>query len=322
MNFQTLEYVRAVAEERSFTHAADRLHVTQQTLSAHIAGVERELGCQLFVRRTPLEVTHEGRAFLSHADAVARELADLRRDVSGDARDQAGTLRIAVAYTRGRAVLPAVIERFVAQYPNIRVQLDEDTNEALFSALADGREDLAIGVMPEDIGGLEVVPYYEEHIVLMAERGLLGRCGIDEDAVREPLSRGDFTPLAGCPFVLGGPSDITGGLGLSLFARAGIDPVVRVQSNNMETLLALATRGVGACFCPENLVPVATSAEQRSALVKFDLGPSSRYQIRFARPARGYRWPVADAFVDLARSLAAGDGSSGDAGQESVDQRS
>lgn len=304
MNFQTLEYVRAVAEQRSFTRAAEQLHVTQQTLSAHIAGVERELGCQLFVRRTPLEVTHEGEVFLTHAATIAREVADLRRSVSGDAHDQAGTLRVAVSYTRGRAVLPAVVERFSREYPNVQVRIDEDTNDALFAALANGDEDVAISVVPPDVPGIEVLPYYEERIVLMADRGLLRRCGIDEDGVRGALSEGDLSPMAACPFVLGGPSDITGALGLSLFASGGIEPVVRAQSNNMETLLALAMRGVGACFCPENLVPLAVTESQRRQLATFDLGPRSRYPITLARPARGYRWPVADAFIAIAQSLA------------------
>lgn len=305
MNFQTLEYVRAVAEQRSFTRAAEQLHVTQQTLSAHIAGVERELGCRLFVRRTPLEVTHEGEVFLAHAAVMARELNALRRGVAGDARNQTGTLRVAVAYTRGRAVLPAVVERFAQEYPKVRVQINEGTNEELHSALAGGETDVAIiSVAPGEIGDIEILPYYEERIVLMADRGLLERSGVDEEAAREALCRDDITPLADCPFVMGGPSDITGSLGLSLFAGGGIEPVIRAQSNNMETLLAFAMRGVGACFCPENLVPLAATESQREHMATFSLGPSSRYPISLARPARGYRWPVADAFIAIAQSLA------------------
>ena len=45
MNFSSMEYFTVLARERSFTHAAERLHITQQSLSAHIAGMEQELGC-------------------------------------------------------------------------------------------------------------------------------------------------------------------------------------------------------------------------------------------------------------------------------------
>lgn len=63
MNFQTMEYFTAVVEKRSFTKAAESLHITQQTLSAHIANLEKELGCALLIRHIPLELTYAGKYF-------------------------------------------------------------------------------------------------------------------------------------------------------------------------------------------------------------------------------------------------------------------
>lgn len=54
MNFLTMEYFRAVAAKRNITKAAEELHITQQTLSAHIASLEKELACQLIIRSNPL----------------------------------------------------------------------------------------------------------------------------------------------------------------------------------------------------------------------------------------------------------------------------
>lgn len=53
MNFSSFDYFLALARERSYTRAADALHITQQSLSAAVAALERELGCRLVVRRTP-----------------------------------------------------------------------------------------------------------------------------------------------------------------------------------------------------------------------------------------------------------------------------
>ena len=68
MNFSSLEYFTVLARERNFTRAAEQLHITQQTLSAHIAGLEKELGCPLLLRRTPLELTYAGSTFLRYAE--------------------------------------------------------------------------------------------------------------------------------------------------------------------------------------------------------------------------------------------------------------
>ena len=57
MNFTSLGYFEVLARERNFTRAAEKLHITQQSLSSNIAKLENELGCQLIVRHVPLEIT-------------------------------------------------------------------------------------------------------------------------------------------------------------------------------------------------------------------------------------------------------------------------
>ncbi len=311
MNLQTFEYVSCVAEEQSFTRAAARLHVTQQTLSAHIAAVEAELGCRLFVRSQPLALTQEGQAFLARAETIQQQLVDLRREVTAPSHLRGGTLRVGIAYTRGRAVMPPAIAALGQAYPNVCVRLDEGTNEELLANLLAGREDVVIGVLPQGRADIDYVDFYEERIVLLVAKALLAEKGIQAAAIRETLAKGDLTPLATCPFVMGGTGDITGGLGVSLFEGAGIRPQVKVQSNNMETLLALAIQGTGACLCPQNLIDLAATPAQLRRLERFDLGPRSRYQIQFGLPKKGYRWAVTSEFIELAKGAAGGAGGAG-----------
>ena len=70
MNFHSLDYFLMLAREKNFTRAAEALHITQQSLSSHIANLERELNCTLVVRRTPLELTYAGRTFLRYAESI------------------------------------------------------------------------------------------------------------------------------------------------------------------------------------------------------------------------------------------------------------
>ena len=73
MNFSSMEYFVVLAQERNFTRAAERLHMTQQSLSSHIAAMERELGCQLFVRHIPLDFTYAGEVMLRYAGHFQKE---------------------------------------------------------------------------------------------------------------------------------------------------------------------------------------------------------------------------------------------------------
>ena len=74
MNFQSIQYFLQTAKKKSFSLAAQDLYITQQTLSASVASLEKELGCRLFVRHVPLELTYAGEVFLRHAMALQEKL--------------------------------------------------------------------------------------------------------------------------------------------------------------------------------------------------------------------------------------------------------
>lgn len=91
MNFDSLEYFSVLARERSFTRAAESLHITQQSLSSHIAGLEKELNCQLVVRRIPLELTYAGQTFLSYAEELRRTQHAMQQEFCDISENQKGS---------------------------------------------------------------------------------------------------------------------------------------------------------------------------------------------------------------------------------------
>ncbi len=131
MNFQSMEYFAAVAKNRSFTRAADALHITQQTLSAHIAGIERELGCPLLIRHIPLELTYAGEVFLRYATEFNTKYDCMLHEFGDILNNQTGKLRIGIAFTRGHAIMPELIAAFQKEYPGVDVELVESSNDVL-----------------------------------------------------------------------------------------------------------------------------------------------------------------------------------------------
>lgn len=81
MNFQSLHYFIMLAREKNFTRAAEKLHISQQTLSASIAALERELNCKLIIRHVPLELTYGGRTFFHYALSLTGEEESMRRSL-------------------------------------------------------------------------------------------------------------------------------------------------------------------------------------------------------------------------------------------------
>ena len=107
-----MEYFTVLAQERSFTRAAERLHITQRSLSSHIAGMEKELGSQLLVRRVPLELTYAGEVLLRYATDIQKLRNDMQREFCDISQRQRGILRVGAAPMRGQMFLPQTLALF------------------------------------------------------------------------------------------------------------------------------------------------------------------------------------------------------------------
>ncbi len=304
VNFQTMDYFVAVAEERSFTRAAERLHVTQQTLSAHIANTERELGVRLLYRKVPLGLTAAGERFLVYArgfQASQRTMEQEFRDIAGDRR---GTLAVGIAGTRGLLHMPDAISAFAKTHPGIDVHLREGENDELLGYLRTQTVDMVVASVPEGERGLEVRPLYTERVAMLATEGLLAaRLGAGHARVTERLARtGDLSLVEGLPLLVLGRADRTSDPARRAFERQGVTPWERVKSKNAQTLAELAARGVGACFVPEGLARRAAEAHPEAGLAVIPMPQEMDLSISVAWRSGEHTWSVVEDFAGLLAS--------------------
>ena len=305
MNFTSLSYFEMLANERSFTRAAQRLHITQQSLSSNIAKLEQELGCQLVIRHVPLELTYAGEVLLRYAATFREEYTAMQQEFCDISQNQHGVLKVGVTYTRGRTILPEIILAFQREFPAIRIDLVEDSNDGLRQRLVNGDVDVAIANFPESIPGITFSEFYREEIVFLVSRTLFESIYGDEfEDIMKRFDNGDYSAFAECPLILNSVDDIGGHVERALLKRAGIlHPRVRATSNNVETLLGLCVRGVGACFSPETLARSSLSKEQLASLLLLRLGKAARYPISFGYQKQSYQWSIIDSFMDIAKSV-------------------
>ncbi len=307
MTFASLDYFIMVSQELSFTKAAQRLYITQQTLSSHIAALEKEVGCQLLVRHIPLELTYAGEVFLQYALEIQKKRSAMLRELGDIAHHEKGRLRIGISHTRGHTIMPEIITRFQQRYPLVQVQLIEATNDALHTKLQGGEVDLVIAsYFQEGMQGVEFQDFYQEEVILLVADELLEQVyGLDKEAVLSRVRESeDLTALKDCPFVLNNQTDIAGRIERQLMLKADFLPVIRAESYNTETILDLCLRGVGACFCPENLIAPALNQEKnRKKLHLIRFGNQTQYMIRFGY-LQQYRWSMIQNFIDMAKQTA------------------
>ena len=112
-----------LAENENFTKAADELQISQQTLSARLVSLERNLGAKLVVRGTPISLTSAGKVFLLYAREQRQAQQDMIRQIGEVAGGGAGVLKVGISHTRGSYLMPKVIHRLSEELPAVTVKI-------------------------------------------------------------------------------------------------------------------------------------------------------------------------------------------------------
>ncbi|MER3405049.1 MAG: hypothetical protein C4289_07695 [Chloroflexota bacterium] len=126
MELRHLRYFQAVAEERSFRRAAERLFISQPALSQQIRQLEEEVGVPLFDRiGKRVRPTAAGELLLGYAQRVLHELAEAQRALAEFEGLARGTLALGVVQTVDSYLIPAALARFIPAYPAIAIRIEE-----------------------------------------------------------------------------------------------------------------------------------------------------------------------------------------------------
>jgi len=146
----------AVAQRRSFTRAADDLHIAQQAVSQQIKALERSLGVTL-LRRTPrrVELTTEGEVFLADCRRVLAAADRAARRVEAAARGELGTLRLAYTLTTTWDTIPKLLARIAEVHPQVKVEAREVFGADIPELVAAERYDLALAPMTSYPSGFQ-----------------------------------------------------------------------------------------------------------------------------------------------------------------------
>lgn len=161
------EYIYAVYQEKSFSKAAKKLYVSQPWLSATIKKAEQELGLALFDRSTnPISPTEAGRYYIEKLEEIAAIEAEMSEHFK-QMRDVGRTeLHIGSSMFFCTYVLPALMEDFRLQYPQVTLTFTEGGNKTLLEKLLNGRLDFLLEAERPANSRIHSIPWASEEIVL------------------------------------------------------------------------------------------------------------------------------------------------------------
>lgn len=249
IDLKQLKYFLAVAEEKSFSRAAERLHISQPPLSQQIMKLESELGVRLFARTTrSFELTVAGKALMVEAaDLLARMrmTIDTIRQID---RGEVGRLRVGIVGSAMWGPITGLLEQFQAQYPRVTWTLHELGPNDQYEALRAKQIDVGFWREPR----LDADELKHAHL----RQELCFRESVCV-AVNQhhPLAKQAHVELAD----IANEPMLTLALDKSTFARhliqccleAGFEPEIFQEANEPQTVLAMVGAGLGVALLPE-----------------------------------------------------------------------
>ena len=290
LELRYLWYFIAVAEELSFSRAAQRVGIAQPPLSQQIRRLEEILGCTLFDRSgRRVRITEAGTLLATEARRLLADAAHTTQLLRSASRGEIGTLSIGYWASTLFSPLPAAVRRFRERFPGVAVRLRELYPPHHIEAIRAGAIDVAILREPEPVDGIAVLPVLVEPLVAVvpADHRLASRSAISPALLRDD------------PFVLF-PREAVPGLHaklLDLCRRAGFEPRVVQEVDAWHTIVSLVEAGIGV-----SLIPASFEGRRTGALVYLPLkGPQIHTTTSACWRAVGAS-RAATAFLDVLRT--------------------
>ncbi|QRY42597.1 LysR family transcriptional regulator [Mycolicibacterium boenickei] len=293
MDIHQLQCFIAVAEEGTFTAAGRRLHLAQSGVSAHIKGLEREVGQRLFERHPrAAKLTAAGEALLPHVRAAMDALTSGRAAIDGLTGLLHGRVAIGtITSISPRSIdLPQLLASFHRMHPGVDLSLVEDAASMLTQRISDGHLDVAFtSLTAATTRGMQVRELHREAVIaiLPPSSALAGR-----DEV--PLNELADHPLIALPEGSGLRWQLDRAL-----ERAAVRARIAFEASDPDVLVALVEQGLGVGLVPESAL---AQSDQLVSVRVTDLPPGRLGVIWRNRPTVN---PAAQAFVEHATTMSA-----------------
>jgi DNA-binding transcriptional LysR family regulator len=246
MELRHLRYFVAVAEERNFTRASERLHIAQPPLSRQIQQLEEDLGVVLIEKGVrPLRLTEAGAFFFAHAKPLLDQVRDLRTMTQRVGKLER-SLSVGFVASTLYGLLPDIIRRYRERHPEVDVILHEMTTVEQLKALKEGRIDVGFGRIKSEDPSIRRILLREERMVVALFPG--HRLAEHRTSLR--LTELIHEPLLVYPKA---PRPSFADQVLAAFSEANLTPERVTEVRELQIAMGLVAAGQGIAIVPESV---------------------------------------------------------------------
>jgi DNA-binding transcriptional LysR family regulator len=264
--------LQAIARSGSFSRAGESLHLSQPAISHHVRHLEHVVGVPLLVRRgRRASPTEAGAVLLEHAGRAFKVLEEAREAIQRLRGRVAGRVTVGTGATASIYLLPALLRRVRARYPELDLVVVTGNSGELAAAVSRGELDVGVVTLPVPAGrGLAISPFYVDRLVAIAPPGRPWRR-------RAPMTAAE---LAREPVILYERGGTIRRVVDDWFRRGRATPVVAMELGNAEATKKLVSAGLGLSIVSE----IAVKADVKAgALSLIPLRPALHRRIGIVR---------------------------------------
>lgn len=251
MDLTSLYYFSELAKDLHVTRTANRLFISQQTLSNHIQRLEDHFGVKLLYRKPTLSLTCAGEFVLSFAEKVSKEHRNLLDILSDVEQQERGVLRFGASPLRMNTCLPEILPQFSSRYPNVELRVTDAFSSKLEPMVLEDKLDFAI-ILSGD-SNVKLVDHHlmnDQVYLCVAESLLQEYYGDQTEALKEKSIHGvDVTDFARLPFCL-----LENRLGYQVrecFESGNVSPKTYLSSSDTRISTLLCFQRLAACFATQ-----------------------------------------------------------------------
>lgn len=242
MDIRQLSYFIEVAKHKSFTKAAQALHVTQPTLSKMVKNLEQEMDVSLFDRSArKVRLTDAGEVVFVQAQKIVNSLDDLSSSLYDVMSLNKGKITIGLPPVISTLFFPTIIAAFQSRYPDVTVILVEDGAKKVEEKVFDGEVDLGFVMLPVDPERFDVLPFVDQEIKLL----------VHEDHPLADQSLRNLIDFRDDPFLLLSKEFTLNSRTLEFCRSEGFEPKVAYESSQWDFIVGMVEKNLGVTLMPK-----------------------------------------------------------------------
>lgn len=279
--FRGMEYVYAVYKEKSFSKAAEKLFISQPSLSANVKREEKTIGYPIFDRSTkPLGLTEPGKKYIETVEKILAMQEDFSEYIDDLGELKTGKLVLGGSSLYSSWVLPPIMGEFSKKYPQVQLELLEENTANLQKMLQNGEVDFLLDNCELEEEMFERQLYQKEYLILAVPKHFTINDGLEEfqisvESIRELSFLNELVPsvelslFAKEPFILLKPENDTRIRAMELFKQCEFTPNVVFELDQQMTSYNITCSGMGISFISNTLI---SKVPESSDVLYYKLG--------------------------------------------------